>query len=227
MKDIFEKFKMVGEDLYRLGLIDSHGGSISVRDGEKIYINSRDCMLGHLKEGDIIEVSMQIGEADNRASRELNTHRAIYKETGFNAIVEAHPSSAIALSLRESKIIPQDAKGQAFLKSVPVVKTREKIGSDEVARMLPPIYKSDYVIAVVKDYASFAVGSDLEEALKRTTCLEQSCEILMYSKLLERPVPRPLDIQRGPRRAIPPSIGVMDRTRDSRNRDRGRGGFNR
>jgi len=215
MSEMFEMFRLIGEDLYRRGLIDSHGGSISVRSGERIFINSRDCMLAHLKTEDIVEVGIEPSESDSKASRELQVHRAIYKETAYTAIVEAHPPKAIILSVNESKIIPQDAKGALFIKSVPVVKVRDKIGSDEVSRLLPPIYRSDYVIAVVKDYASFAVGKTLEEALKYTTCLEQSCEILLYLKLLERKeIKAPEPAQR--RRAIPPSIGVMDRERDKR-----------
>ncbi|MFC1559843.1 class II aldolase/adducin family protein [Candidatus Margulisiibacteriota bacterium] len=227
MSEIFEKMKMVGEDLYRLGLIDSHGGSISVRDGDKIYINNRDAMLGHLKEEDVVEAGMEAGEADSKASRELNAHRAIYKDTDHKVVVQAHPPSAIVLSLSESKIIPPDAKGVFFIKSVPIVKTRDKIGSSEAARMLPPIYKSGYVIAVVREYASFAVGGSLEEALKYTTCLEQSCKILISLKLLaEKKAPVRQEQQQRRRSSIPPSIGVMDRSR-SRNRGRGGSGFNR
>ena len=107
----------------------------------KIYITKRDGMLGNLKEDDIVEVGMEPGENDSIASREVMIHRAIYKETGYKAIVHAHPIKAIVLSFKESKIVPQDSEGQYVIKSVPVVKVRDKIGSDEVARMLPSIYK--------------------------------------------------------------------------------------
>ena len=184
MSGIYEKFKMIGEDLYRQGLIDSHGGSLSVREGDKIFINSRNCMLGYLEKEDIVEVGMDPGENDSIASIEVGAHRAIYKDTSFTAIVQAHPSNAIVLSAKESKIIPQDAKGQLFIKSAPIVKARDKVASEEVARMLPSIYNSDYVISVVKDCCSFAVGRSLEEALKYTTCLESSCKILVSLKAI-------------------------------------------
>lgn len=218
----FEEFSLVGRDLYALGLVDSSSGSLSVRSEGKIYITRKNAMLGHLKEEDIVEVPLEgDGERDGLAAGELYVHRAIYKETSFNAVVHAYPPCGIALSIgTDNKIIPADAKGQAVLRSIPVVRAKaiapgkEKITSEEMIRFLPPVYKSGYLVSLVKEYGSFAVGESLLEALRYTTCLEDSCKIAVIGKSLTGTAEK----QRRPehpvrRTAIPPGIGVMDRPR--------------
>jgi L-fuculose-phosphate aldolase len=211
--DNFEDFNSVGKDLYMLGLVDSMSGSLSVRSGDKIYITKKDAMLGHLKKEDIVEVPLDgKGEGDDLAAKEIQVHRAIYKETNFNAIVHAHPPYGIALSIStENKIIPPDMKGQSVIRSIPVV--RAKASSEELVKFLPPVFKSGYLVSLVKEYGSFAVGADLYEGLRYTTCLEDSCKIFAVNRSLA-----PVEKQKRPehherRTAIPPSIGVMGRQR--------------
>ncbi len=221
----FEEFSSVGKDLYMLGLVDSMSGSLSVRSGDRLYITKKNAALGHLKEGDIVEVPLE-GESDELAAWELQVHRAIYKESNFSAVVHAYPPYGIALSIgTENKIIPADVKGQAMLRSIPVVRTRaitpgkERTSSEDLAKFLPPVFKSGYLISLIKDFGSFAVGGSLSEALQYTTCLENSCKIIAINKSLisaEKQNQPQRDRQPARRSAIPPSIGVMDRTRASR-----------
>lgn len=221
--DNFEEFSSVGKDLYMLGLVDSMSGSLSIRSGDKIYITKKDAMLGHLKKEDIVEVPLDgKGEGDDLAAKELQVHRAIYKETNFNAVVHAHPPYGIALSIStENKIIPPDIKGQSVIRSIPVV--RAKAVSEELVKFLPPVFKSGYLVSLVKEYGSFAVGADLYEGLRYTTCLEDSCKIFAVNKSMT-----PVEKQRRPeqherRTAIPPSIGVMGRPRGGSTRGGSRG----
>ena len=207
--DNFEEFSLVGKDLYMLGLVDSGSGSLSVRIGNKMYVTKKKAMLGHLRQEDIAEIPLDVeGEKD-----EFAVHRAIYRETNFNAIIHAQPPYGIALSITmENKIMPADMKGQTVLRSVPVV--RAKANSDELIKFLPPVYKSGYMISLVKEYGSFAVGANLLEALQYTTCLEGSCKILAVNKSLAVPVEKQRRPEHHERRtAIPPSIGVMGRQR--------------
>jgi ribulose-5-phosphate 4-epimerase/fuculose-1-phosphate aldolase len=223
----FEEFSLVGKDLYMLGLVDSMTGSLSVRSGERIYITKRNAMLGHLQESDIVGVPLEgEGESVELAAWELQVHRAIYREGNFSAVVHAYPPYGIALSIgTENKIIPADIKGQAVLRSIPVVRARpiapgkERTSTEDLAKFLPPVFKSGYLISLVKDFGSFAVGGNLSEALQYTTCLENSCKIIAINKSLvsaEKQNQPQRDRQPARRSAIPPSIGVMDRTRASR-----------
>jgi len=220
----FQEFDQAGKDLYMLGLVDTCGGSVSVRNGERFYITKKGAMLGHLREADIVEISIAgEGNTEGVDPGELQVHRAIYVETNFNSVVHAFPPYGIALSIStENKIMPQDMRGQAVLRSIPVVRARvnsagrDKMASEELVRFLPPVFKSGYVAALVKEYGSFTAGSGLFEALQFTTCLESSCKILAISKSLtgaEKPRRPEQQVRRS---ALPPSIGVMGRSRDSK-----------
>lgn len=213
---MFEDFQRIGRYLFQEGLVDSHGGNMSVRDGDKIFITRRDAMLGDLKKDDIIEVEMEGDKNIDKASRELPTHRAVYKQTAAKAIVHAHPANAIAISLTDNKIVPQDAEGQFLYKAASIVRVRSAIGSDEAARLLPSFLSGGNGVAVVKGHGSFAMGKDLEEAYKLTSSLENSCKIIVAVRSSGgRPAPRKERDE--PRRkhvgGIPPGIGVMDRSR--------------
>jgi len=210
---MLEQFQLVGKMLFEEGLVHAGSGNLSVRQGDKILITRRGVLLSNIKEGDLIEVGMEAGEVDRDASVELPVHRAVYKGSQAQAIVHAHPAHAIALSLSEDKIIPQDAESKYYFKSVPVVKVREAIGSEEVVRFLPPVFAGGYQVAVVRGHGSFAVGSDLLTAYKLTSTLENGCKIIILSRKPAPPreVHRHREERRGP--AIPPGIGVMDRSR--------------
>ncbi len=223
---MFEDFRRIGKLLFEEGLVDSHGGNMSIRQGDRIFITRRDAMLGDLKEEDIVEVGLESGGEEGKASRELPTHRAVYRQCDAKAIVHAHPANTIAVSLTDNKIVPQDAEGSFLYRSAPIVRVREGIGSEETARLLPSFLGRENVVAAVKGHGSFAIGGDLEEAYKYTSSLENSCRVIIAVRSSggRGPVGRgPVGrgpVGRGERRekgeyksAIPPGIGVMDRGR--------------
>ncbi len=244
---MFEDFQRIGRLLFQEGLIDAFGGNMSLLKGDKILITKRDVMLGELKKDDLIEVGLEPGDKDAQASRELKTHRAVYKQGKTQAIINAHPANAIAISITDNKVVPQDAVGLFLFKAAPIVRVRDGVGSEETVRLLPNFLNGDNVIAVVKSLGSFAVGQDLAEAYKYTSALENSCKVLVAmrssggrSQSSDRrssaPTGRGQSHARGPmhdrsqrrqpsgrqgrsehRSAIPPGIGVMGRDRN-RNR---------
>ncbi|OGC21985.1 hypothetical protein A2291_07405 [candidate division WOR-1 bacterium RIFOXYB2_FULL_42_35] len=221
--DMLEEFRRIGSFLFLTGLVDSHGGNMSVRVEDKIFITRRDTMLGDLKEGDIIEVGLEPGENDEQASREIATHRAIYQKNPTKAIVHAHPANAIAISITDNKIVPQDAEGLYVFKAASIVRVHGGIGSSEAARMLPSFLSGESAVAVIKAHGSFSTGKDLEEAYKLTSVLENSCKVLVAVRASggikpvksNRPDSRHRPQPQG-RTAIPRGIGVMDRSRYQR-----------
>src|SRR3989344_3581342 len=119
---MLEEFRRIGRFLFQEGLIDSLGGNLSLRQGEKIFITHREAMLGELKAEDLVEVGLEKDERDERASPELSTHRAVYRATPAAAIVHAHPAHAVAVSITDNKIVPQDAAGPALYKAAGIVR---------------------------------------------------------------------------------------------------------
>lgn len=219
---MFEEFQRIGRMLFQERLVDSHGGNLSVLQGDKILITRSGAMLGDLKPEDIIEVGLEAGENDKLASLELPTHRELYKQKKGQAIVHAHPAHAIAISITDNKIVPQDSEGLYLYKAAAIVRVRDGVGSEETVRLLPSFLGGDNVIAVVKGHGSFAVGKTLEEAYKFTSSLENSCRVLVAVRSAG---PRPQnqlsannnreprrDNKPGLRSAIPPGIGVMGRS---------------
>lgn len=223
---MIEEFKRVGRMLFEEGLVGSHSGNLSLRQNDKIFITRSGAMLGDLKEGDVVEVGMEPNEADKNASIELPVHRAIYQGSSAQAIVHAHPANGTALSIiYEQKIIPQDAEGQFYFKSVPVLKVRQAIASDEVVKMLPPIFAGGYTIAMVRGHGSFAIGDTLEKAYMLTSAFESSCHVTNILKSIQpppaaAPLHHPRPQERRHTGAIPPGIGVMGRTYHKRDERR-------
>ena len=223
---MLEEFRRIGKLLFEEGLIDSHGGNMSVREGDRIYITCRDAMLGDLKEGDVVEVGFESGGEEKNASRELATHRAVYRQCDAKAIVHAHPANTIAVSLTDNRIVPQDAEGIFLYKSAPIVRVRDGIGSEETVRLLPSFLGRENVVAAVKGHGSFAIGGSLEEAYKYVSSLENSGRVIIAVRSSGgrgdggRGGAGRGPAGRGQRRekseyksAIPPGIGVMDRGR--------------
>jgi len=216
-----DEFKKIADLLFRLGLVGPYGGEISVRRENKMFITRRDAPFSGLEESDIIECEMD-GALGELAARGALAHRAIYKETKAEAIIFAQPVSAIAVSITDNKIIPQDAQGLSLIKSAAIVRTHQQVITEEICRLLPSFLQGSSVAAVVKGMGSFAIGKTIEEACKYTSTLENSCKILVAIRSsggVRPPVPQKekIDIRPPHRRsAIPPGIGVMDRSRYKR-----------
>jgi L-fuculose-phosphate aldolase len=183
---VLAQFQSVGGDLFICGLITSHGGNMSIRDGDRIVITRTGCMLGHITQSDLVEAGVAPDDdTPKNASSEIAVHRAIYKHTPALAVVHAHPAHAIALSLVDAEIAPLDVEGSYYMPGVPIVGRGEKVYggkmADDIARAL-----IDRRIAMVYAHGSFAAGRDLYEAHHFTSTLEESCRIIAIARQLKR-----------------------------------------
>lgn len=215
---MFEDFKKAGQLLFARGINDTHSGNISARDGDKIIITSRMALTCDLKQQDIVECPG--GESAPLASRDLAIHKAIYDNTKAAAIIHAHCPSALALCVTENKILPQDAKGQAFFPSgITILKPRVLSDRDEITKLILPMMNSVPCAVMVKGYGSFVCALSVMEALEMTTALELSSKIWLDSKLVGARQAQPAQHQqqhhssydKQKRSALPPAIGVMGR----------------
>lgn len=179
MGSLVEEFQEVGRDLYAAGLVSSHGGNLSVRRGEALLVTCHGCRLGHLEEDDLQWTAVGSPPPDV-ASMDTYIHQAIYRVTQADAIVHAHPRHAIALSLVDRVIEPQDLEGQHYLGTVPVV-AREGDVAEELAQAL-----REHPIAVVAGHGSYARGESLWQALQWTSVLEESAQVLWLLRVLKQ-----------------------------------------
>jgi len=227
---MFERFKKAGEILFASGCNDSHSGNMSVRDGDGIMITSRLSMPSRLNKEDILAVRIDAGgPEDDLASRDLEFHRLIYKNSKNQAVIHAHLPNVLALCVTENKILPQDTKGQYFFpQGITILKPRQISDKDEIARLMSSSLSSSPFVAVIKGYGVFVAAGSLEEALEIMTCLEQSSKIWLASKLVGVKQTQPTHSSQPSnnnrydhnrkRSAIPPGIGVMGRRTGGYNR---------
>jgi len=171
---------------FQLGLTDSHGGNLSCRVEDFIIIKRSAKSLGRLKPEDFIVTTIDENPLlDRFASIELKVHRAIYRNLPeVRAVLHAHSPYTVACSLKFNEIEPLDSESKLLLGGkIPVLKAEKVVSSEEVAEKIPSLLKK-CPVAVVYSHGPFAVGKDIEEALKYLSALENSCKILtFYSQL--------------------------------------------
>lgn len=186
--ELFTNFAEVGRDLFLSGMVSTHGGNLSVREGDRIYISRRGSMLGRMREGDVIETSIDPCAADEECSRELIVHRAVYQATDAMAICHAHALHTIYRSLVSDLIEPLDSESRYVIgAAVPVLAPKETISSPEAAVMLADALQR-VVIAVLRSHGPFAIGQTLEQAFYHVSALEASCQILDLRDGLKLPL---------------------------------------
>jgi len=184
---IYEQIRDIGRDLYVQNMISSHGGNISLRNGDRVVIKRRGAQLGRLKPSDLIETNIEKNDsAVVLASTELLVHRAIYKATPALAVIHCHPRTAIAFSLSRDEIVPIDNEASYLLKKIPVVTEEFASGTPEMANKVAAALQQ-YKIIMLRGHGSFATGQTLEEAFHWSSTLEEACQIAMYAKLINEP----------------------------------------
>jgi len=196
---MLSQFQAVGQALFTQGFVSPQGGNLSIKLGEHLLITHRGSTLGSIQEGDLVETGISKNDrATPLASKELEVHRCIYKNTSALAVVHAHSPYAIALSFTEKEIMPCDVEGRALLSKVPILgaeivgdglparRTSSLAGepshfrlASEIARLL-----GEYKVVLVRGHGSFAASQLLEEAYYYTVVLEQSCRLLYLLKAL-------------------------------------------
>ena len=175
-RETIRVFREIGRDIFVSGLTTSHGGNMSMRDGDRIIITRRGSMLGRLTDDDLVETGMEPCSSDERCSREIVVHRAIYAATDARAIVHAHPPHTVAASFDAETIVPVDSEGLYVLGTVPVVRATTTIASAEVGEVLAAAL-TGAPVAVLATHGPFATGATLEEAFMHVSVLEASALI--------------------------------------------------
>jgi L-fuculose-phosphate aldolase len=170
----------VGSDLYRIGLVSSHGGTISIRDGAGMWITGTGTMLGRLRERHIAYVHPDGHHEGPPPSSDTVLHSTIYALTGAGAVVHAHPRHAIALSFDVDRFVPPDFEGQHFLEDVPVI----PMGPVQVESIAAALQAR--LVVILRGHGAYARGKDAWEALHWITALEESAQIATIRNSLNR-----------------------------------------
>ncbi len=186
MEEYLESFRKIGKRIIKEDLAHSNFGNMSQRFEDKLLITSTGALLDELGKGQIVEVSIKGPSAlDHKASTELIVHRAIYRKTKARAVIHAHSSFAVILSLlTEEKVIkPRVMESQALLKEIPVVEGES--GSKDLAENVSSALLN-HKACIIKGHGTIAIGKSIEEAYINTCSLEHVCKILYYHNLYTR-----------------------------------------
>ncbi len=183
---MWQEISKYGNKLVQQGLVESHFGNISIRDGESIFITARGCALDEITEDGVVEVDLTSPtDRDCMSSTETIVHRAIYQQSQASAVIHAHcPFSVVESLLSDTGVIePIDSEGRCFLKNIPVI--GGQMGSEELAHNAGTAL-SDHNALIVHGHGTFATGSTLKEAYVITTQIEHSCRIRYWYDLARK-----------------------------------------
>lgn len=188
--EILSTFAEVGQDLYRLGFVTSHGGNLSIRSRSGgMWITGTGTMLGRLRERHISHVLPDGRHEGPPPSSDTMLHSTIYAVTAAGAIVHAHPRHATALSFDLDLFIPPDFEGRLHLTDVPVIDQ----GPMQIERLAGAMQQR--VAVILRGHGAYARGKNLWEALHWMTALEESAHIEVIGRLI-----RPASEGRSPER---------------------------
>jgi L-fuculose-phosphate aldolase len=184
---IYEMFREIGHDLYMANMISSHGGNISIRLGDRVIIKRRGAMLGNLKKHDLIETGLEKNDSGVAlASTELLVHRTVYLNTPALAICHCHPRTAIAFSLSRDEIVPIDNEASYLLKKVPVITEEFASGTPQMANKVAAALQN-YKLIMLRGHGTFATGQTLDEAFFWSSTIEEACQIMLWTKIIDEP----------------------------------------
>lgn len=174
---VMQQMQEVGRDLYQLALVTSHGGNLSMRIGNEMWITGTGTMLGRLKDRHISLVgpSGVLSQGPPPSSDTL-LHSTIYALGGAQAVAHAHPRHAIALSFTTDLFVPGDLEGQLHLQDVPVIAAGPR-QVEEIATAL-----QSRLVVLLRGHGAYARGQNLWEALHWVTALEESAHIAWLRK---------------------------------------------
>jgi L-fuculose-phosphate aldolase len=179
------QFQNVGRSLFARGLVSSQSGNLSIRMGDRLIITRRGSNLGSLQEKDLIETGINKNDRSTpMASVELPVHRAIYQQTQAKAIVHAHPTHTVALSMSLKEISSPHLENFCALGKIPVIGWELEVKPGGLADLIADSLKEQRIV-VVYGHGSFATGQLLDEAYNSTTGLEEACEILCLMKSMQ------------------------------------------
>jgi len=163
--------------LVELGLLEFKGGNLSVRIGaDDMLITRRSAAKGALGAEDVVRTAIgHLDENANLASSNYEIHRAIYQQTDARAVVHAHPSKTVTLSMFLDELVPQDENGLLYL--------RPKVSVVAPPTLFGWCLRNENVV-VQKWHGTFAKGVDLAEAFHRTRAVEfMSAHLIRIAEL--------------------------------------------
>ncbi len=177
-------FRLYGRKLTEKGYVAGHGGNLSIRFGNKMFITRHGCTLEDVKLEDVIEIEIESETSfDAISSTETVVHREIYRQTQNLAVMHAHTPYAIAISFFTETLKPIDAEARHILREVPIVEGRA--GSKELAMRVASALKEHHAV-IVRGHGTFAASQTMELAYRLLCMVEKSAQQIYLTEILKK-----------------------------------------
>jgi len=165
------------------GYVTAHGGNISIRSGNTVWITRHASSLEDLKPEDVVKIRMDepVG-FDIIASTETPVHLNIYRKTANLAVVHAHPKHAITLSFYYDEIVPMDSEAYHVLRKVPVVEGSP--GSQMLAENVANALAKHHAV-IVRGHGVFTAAKFIDIAYQYMIMVEHAAEIIFLNELFK------------------------------------------
>ena len=181
--EIYKQIKEYALKLTRRGYVTAHGGNISVREGNSMWITRHGTSLEDVKQEDIVRVYVdKPSNNDVIASTEALVHKEIYKNSGNLVVMHAHPPYSVALSFFYDEIVPPDAEGYHIMKKIPVVKGAP--GSQKLAGNVSNALLK-HLGVIVRGHGVFTASKSVETAYHLICIVEHSSEIFYLKEMMK------------------------------------------
>ena len=199
-RELREQIATFSRLLVELGLLEFKGGNLSARIGEnEMLITRRAASKGSMLDDDVVRTAIDhLDENANLASSTYEIHRAIYQQTEARAVIHAHPSKTVTLSMFRDELVPQEENGMLYLRpKVSVVAPPTLFGWNLAADEMANCLRTENVV-IQKWHGTFAKGVDLVEAFHRTRAVEfMSAHLIRIAELrplFGEPTPIPTEM---------------------------------
>lgn len=177
----------VGQLMYRQGYVDGTAGNISARlDGDRFLMSPSGLATGFLEAEQLVVVNLAGERVDQpvkanahlRATSESAMHLECYRQRDdVNAVVHAHPPTAIALTLIgydfQQCIIPEMVVLLGMVPTAPYSTPSSQENSDAITNLI-----REHDAIMLSNHGSLTVAKSLWDAYMMLETLEHSATIL-------------------------------------------------
>lgn len=169
------------------GLFD-HNGHISVRDGDHIWINSRQASRIGARPEDVAHVRIADGHwSDLEPPSETALHLAAYRaRPDVGSASHFHPLYATAFAVAGRPLVTAYCAGSVFGSAVPVFDDPDLIRSDDQGRDLVAVWGSHDAV-LLRGHGVAVVGTDVPDCARAAVFLEESARRLAVTVPLGEP----------------------------------------
>jgi L-fuculose-phosphate aldolase len=178
--------------LYERGYVTGVEGNLSIRMTDNTILTTpASTCKGKLRASDMVYVNLETGATINggKASTELALHTIAYrKRPDVMAVVHAHPTTAIALTVAglglEKCILPEVVCTVGTIPTAPY----STPSTDEVPKSIEKLVENHDAI-LLDHHGAVALGKTIWDAFYKMELIESCAKIMMNAHLLGGPKP--------------------------------------